>query len=170
MPVLAPMEIGDLDVSFTNSSTFMVLTVIATSAFLILGMRRNALVPGRWQSMVVLFYIFIANLINDTVGSGGRPYFPFIFSVFMFILIGNLFGMVPYSFTFTSHIVVTFAMAMVVFIGVTVIAIVKHKMRFFTLFMPPGVPMVMAPLTPLPISRIGERGPVKLDVDFTVLM
>ena len=151
------MEIGNLDVSFTNSSAFMVLTVISISAFLILGMRRNALVPGRWQSMVELSYIFIANLIKDTVGSGGRPYFPFI-------LVGNLYGMVPYSFTFTSHIIVTFVMALVVFVGVTVIAIVKHKMRFFTLFMPPGVPMAMAPLlVPIEIISYLSR-PISLSV------
>ncbi|HIC28927.1 MAG TPA: F0F1 ATP synthase subunit A, partial [Rhodospirillales bacterium] len=114
-----PIKIGELDISFTNSSTFMVLTVVVVSAFLILGMRRNAMIPGRWQSMVELLYIFIANLLRDTVGKEGRPYFPFIFTVFMFILVGNLFGMIPYSFTFTSHIVVTFAMALVVFLGVT---------------------------------------------------
>ncbi len=159
-----PMEIGNVDISFTNSSTFMVLTVIVTSAFLIFGMRRNALVPGRWQSTVELLYIFIANLVKDTVGSEGRPYFPFIFTVFMFVLVGNLFGMVPYSFTFTSHIAVTFAMALVVFIGVTVIAIVKHKMHFFTFFMPPGVPMVMAPLlVPIEIISYLSR-PISLSV------
>ena len=159
-----PFEIGNLDVSFTNSSTFMVLTVIAISAFLILGMRRNALVPGRWQSMVELSYIFIANLVKDTVGSEGRPYFPFIFSVFMFILIGNLFGMIPYSFTFTSHIVVTFAMAMVVFVGVTIIAIVKHRLRFLTFFMPPGVSLMMAPLlVPIEIISYLSR-PISLSV------
>ena len=159
-----PIEIGDLDVSFTNSSAFMVLTVISISAFLILGMRRNALVPGRWQSMVELSYIFIANLIKDTVGSGGRPYFPFIFSVFMFILVGNLFGMIPYSFTFTSHIVVTFAMALVVFLGVTIIAIAKHRLYFFTFFMPPGVPLLMAPLlVPIEIISYLSR-PISLSV------
>ncbi len=159
-----PIEIGDLDVSFTNSSTFMVLTVIVTSAFLILGMRRNALVPGRWQSMVELLYIFIANLLKDTVGSEGRPYFPFIFTVFMFVLVGNLFGMIPYSFTFTSHIAVTFAMALVVFIGVTIIALIKHKLHFFTFFMPPGVPMVMAPLlVPIEIISYLSR-PISLSV------
>ena len=158
------MQIGDLDVSLTNSATFMVLTVFAISAFLILGMRRHALVPGRWQSMAELSYIFIANLVRDTVGTEGRPYFPFIFTVFMFVLVGNLFGMVPYSFTFTSHIIVTFAMALVVFIGVTVIAIVKHKMRFFTLFMPPGVPMAMAPLlVPIEIISYLSR-PISLSV------
>ncbi len=159
-----PIEIGDLDLSFTNSSTFMVLTVIAISAFLVLGMRRNALIPGRWQSMVELLYIFIANLLKDTVGNEGRPYFPFIFTVFMFILVGNLFGMLPYSFTFNSHIVVTFAMAMFVFTGVTIIAIAKHRLRFFTFFMPPGVPLAMAPLlVPIEIISYLSR-PISLSV------
>jgi len=159
-----PIKIGELDISFTNSSTFMVLTVVVVSAFLILGMRRNALIPGRWQSMVELLYIFIANLLRDTVGKEGRPYFPFIFTVFMFILVGNLFGMIPYSFTFTSHIVVTFAMALVVFLGVTIIAIAKHRLYFFTFFMPPGVPLLMAPLlVPIEIISYLSR-PISLSV------
>ncbi len=161
---LVPMQVGDVDVSFTNSSMMMVATVVVISSFLILGMRRSALVPGRWQSIVELSYIFIANLLKDTVGSSGRPYFPFIFSVFMFVLVGNLLGMLPYSFTFTSHIVVTFVMALFVFLGVTLIAIVKHKMHFFTLFMPPGVPMYMAPLL-IPIEIISYLSrPISLSV------
>jgi len=159
-----PIQVGDLDVSFTNSATFMALTVIAVSAFLVLGMRRHALVPGRWQSMAELSYVFIANLVKDTVGSEGRPYFPFIFTVFMFVLFGNLFGMVPYGFTFTSHIIVTFTMAIVVFLGVTMIALVKHKLHFFTFFMPPGVPLIMAPLlVPIEIISYLSR-PVSLSV------
>ena len=159
-----PIEVGDVDVSFTNSATFMVLTVLAIGIFLILGMRRPAMVPGRWQSMVELCYVFIANLIKDTVGTEGRPYFPFIFTVFMFVLVGNLFGMVPYGFTFTSHIIVTFTMAMVVFLGVTVIALKKHKLRFFTFFMPPGVPLIMAPLlVPIEIISYLSR-PLSLSV------
>jgi len=142
----------------------MVATVLAISLFLVMGMRRSALVPGRWQSMVELSYIFIANLIKDTVGSEGRPYFPFIFTVFMFVLFGNLFGMLPYTFTFTSHIVVTFTMALFVFLGVTLIAIAKHKMRFFTFFMPPGFPMYMAPiLIPIEIISYLSR-PISLSV------
>jgi F-type H+-transporting ATPase subunit a len=161
---LVPMQIGDINVSVTNSSVMMIATVIVVSSFLILGMRRSALVPGRWQSMVELSYIFIANLLKDTVGSGGRPYFPFVFTTFMFVLVGNLLGMIPYSFTFTSHIVVTFAMAFVVFIGVTIIAIIKHKMHFFTFFMPPGVPMYMAPLL-IPIEIISYLSrPISLSV------
>jgi len=161
---LVPIQIGDINLSFTNSSAFMVATVLAISLFLIVGMRRSALVPGRWQSMVELSSIFIANLIKDTVGSGGRPYFPFIFTVFMFVLFGNLFGMLPYTFTFTSHIVVTFTMALFVFLGVTLIAIAKHKMHFFSFFMPPGVPMYMAPiLIPIEIISYLSR-PISLSV------
>ena len=122
------------------------------------------MVPGRWQSMVELSYVFIANLLKDTVGTEGRPYFPFIFTVFMFVLVGNLIGMVPYGFTFTSHIIVTFTMAMVVFLGVTVIALIKHKMHFFAFFMPPGVPLIMAPLlVPIEIISYLSR-PMSLSV------
>ncbi|MEK9672800.1 MAG: F0F1 ATP synthase subunit A [Rhodospirillaceae bacterium] len=161
---LVPIKLGGLDVSFTNSSLLMVATVIVVSSFLILSMRRGALVPGRWQSMAELSYIFIANLIKDTVGSEGRAYFPFIFSVFMFVLFGNLLGMVPYSFTFTSHIIVTFTMAAVIFVGVTIIAVAKHGMHFFSFFMPPGVPMLMAPLL-IPIEVISYLSrPISLSV------
>jgi len=161
---LVPIQIGDLDVSFTNSSLLMALTVISVSAFLYLGMRRGALVPGRWQSMAELSYIFVANLIRDTVGPEGRTYFPFIFTIFMFVLFGNMLGMLPYSFTFTSHIVVTFTMALVVFLGVTVIAIIKHKLHFFTFFVPPGVHWVMWPLL-IPIEIISYLSrPISLSV------
>ncbi|MCF3630890.1 F0F1 ATP synthase subunit A [Thalassospiraceae bacterium LMO-SO8] len=161
---LVPLNFGGLDASFTNSALMMVATVVVVSAFLILGMRRNALVPGRWQSIAELSYVFIANLVKDTVGSEGRNYFPFIFTVFMFVLFGNLLGMVPYSFTFTSHIVVTFTMAAVIFIGVTLIALAKHKMHFFSFFMPPGVPILMAPLL-IPIEIISYLSrPISLSV------
>lgn len=158
------MKVGELDLSFTNSSAFMVLTVITVSVFLLVGIRRPQLIPGRWQSMTELSYVFIANLVRDTVGNEGRTYFPFIFSVFMFVLFGNMWGMIPYSFTFTSHIIVTFAMALVIFIGVTIIAIIKHKMRFFSFFMPPGVPIYMAPLL-IPIEIISYLSrPISLSV------
>lgn len=161
---LVPLNFGGLDASFTNSALMMVATVVVVSAFLILGMRRNALVPGRWQSIAELSYVFIANLVKDTVGSEGRNYFPFIFTVFMFVLFGNLLGMVPYSFTFTSHIVVTFTMAAVIFVGVTLIALAKHKMHFFSFFMPPGVPILMAPLL-IPIEIISYLSrPISLSV------
>jgi len=161
---LVPIEMFGVNASFTNSSLFMVLTVITVSLFLIGGMRRSAMIPGRWQSMAELSYVFIANMVKDNVGIEGRPYFPFIFTIFMFILVGNFWGMMPYSFTFTSHIAVTFAMAFFVFIGVTIIAIAKHKLHFLTFFMPPGVPMVMAPLL-IPIEIISYLSrPISLSV------
>ncbi len=161
---LMDIKIGAIDVSFTNSSAFMVISVVSASLFLILGMRRAQLVPGRWQSMVELSYIFIAKLVKDTVGPSGRPYFPFIFTVFIFVLFANMWGMIPFSFTTTSHIIVTFAMAMMIFLGVTIIGIVKHKVHFLTFFMPPGVPMYMAPLL-IPIEIISYLSrPISLSV------
>ncbi len=161
---LVDINIAGIDASFTNSSLFMVLTVATVTLFLVGGMRKSALIPGRWQSMAELSYVFIANMLKDTVGSEGRPYFPFIFTIFMFVLVGNMWGMMPYSFTFTSHIAVTFAMAFFIFIGVTLIAIAKHKLHFLAFFMPPGVPIVMAPLlVPIEIISYLSR-PISLSV------
>ncbi|MDX1486292.1 MAG: F0F1 ATP synthase subunit A [Alphaproteobacteria bacterium] len=143
---IAPVEVGGVDVSFTNSSLFMVIVITAITLFLVLGVRKRALVPGRWQSMAELSYEFIAGLVRDNVGHEGRAYFPFIFTLFMFILFCNTIGLIPYSFTVTSHIIVTFALAAMVFLGVTVIAIVKHGTKFFSYFLPAGTPIYMAPL------------------------
>ena len=161
---LLPIRIGDADISFTNSSLFMVIALVAISIFLIMGMRKRQLVPGRWQSMAELCYEFVAGVIRDTVGSEGRRYFPFVFTLFMFVLFGNMLGMIPYSFTFTSHIAVTFAMAMVVFVGVTVLGFIKHGVKFFTIFVPPGVSAVMWPLL-IPIEIISYLSrPISLSV------
>jgi len=150
---IAPMEVGGVDVSFTNSSLSMVVVIAAITLFLVLGMRKRALVPGRWQSLAELSYEFIAGLVRDNVGHEGRAYFPFIFSLFMFILFANTIGLIPYTFTVTSHIIVTFALAAVVFLGVTVIAIAKHRMKFFHYFLPRGTPLYMAPLL-IPIEML----------------
>ena len=161
---LIPLQAGGVDISFTNSSLMMVLTLTLVSLFLILGMRRRSLVPGRWQSMVELSYQFVANLIRDTVGSDGRRYFPLIFTLFMFILFGNLLGMMPYSFTFASHIIVTFALAIIVFIGVTILGFVKHGLHFFSFFVPPGVSVILWPLM-IPIEIISYLSrPISLSV------
>lgn len=161
---LMPLGIGETDFSFTNSSLAMVTALIVVSAFLMLGMRRKALIPGRWQMAAELSYEFIANLIRDTIGSEGRRYFPFVFTLFSFILAGNLIGMIPYHFTFTSHIIVTFAMAITIFIGVTVLGFVKHGMHFFSFFAPPGTPVVMLPLlVPIEIISYLSR-PISLSV------
>lgn len=161
---IVPVEIGGVDVSFSNSSLFMTITVVVATLFLVLGMRRSAIVPGRWQVAVELSYEFIAGLLRDTVGAEGRKYFPIVFTLFMFVLLGNLLGMVPYSFTFTSHIVVTFAMAIVIFIFVTILGFVKHGMHFFSFFAPPGTPVVMLPLlVPIEIISYLSR-PISLSV------
>ena len=161
---LAPIEIGGYDVSFTNSSLFMVLTIILATVFLAGGMRRRAMVPGRWQSMAELSYEFIANMVRDNVGSEGRRFFPFVFTLFMFILFGNMLGMLPYGFTFTSHIIVTFTLAMVVFVGVTVLGFVKHGIGFLKFFAPSGVPIFIMPLL-IPIEIISYLSrPISLSV------
>jgi F-type H+-transporting ATPase subunit a len=143
---LVEIPIGGLDASFTNSSLFMAIAVLGITAFLLIAMRQRALVPTRMQSMAELCYEFIANMVRDNVGRAGMRYFPFIFSLFMFILFGNLLGMIPYTFTFTSHIIVTFALALVVFIGVTLIGFIKHGLHFLKFFVPSGVPMALLPL------------------------
>lgn len=137
---LVPLHIGNVDVSFTNSSLFMLVAVVLATALLVVGTQGARLVPGRLQSMAELSYEFIANMIEENVGTEGMRYFPFIFTLFMFVLFGNVLGMVPYTFTYTSHIVVTFALAAVVFVGVTVIGLARHGLHFFKLFAPEGVP------------------------------
>ena len=123
-----------IDVSFTNASLFMMLSIIGSVCFLYLGSRKQALIPGRFQSLVEMSYEFVANMVKENAGKGSQAYFPFIFTLFMFILFGNLLGMIPYSYTFTSQIAVTFTLAAIIFVGVTIIAILKHGFKFFTYF------------------------------------
>ena len=141
-----PIKIGDLDASFTNSSAFMLLTVICATALMVFAVRPRAGVPGRWQLLAELTYQFIARMVSDNIGKEGRPYFPFIFSIFIFVLFGNLIGMIPYSFTFTSHIAVTLTMAVFIFLLVTIVAVMKHGVKFFSFFLPEGVPIILSPL------------------------
>lgn len=141
---IIPLEIGGVDVSFTNSSLWMVISVVLITAFLTLSVRSRALVPGRWQSMAEVFYEFIASMLRDNVGSAGRKYFPFIFSLFMFVMFGNLLGMLPGAFTYTSHVIVTFGMAIVVFTGVTIIGFARHGTHFLRMFFPEGAPIATA--------------------------
>lgn len=143
---LIPIQIGDFDISFTNSSAFMVAIVLLIWFFVVGGMRRGAAVPGRWQSSVEIFYEFIGGMLYDTAGPQARKFFPFVFSLFMFILFANLSGMIPYTFTVTSHIIVTFAFAALVFLLVTVVGFINNGVRFFKIFLPSGVPVILAPL------------------------
>ena len=161
---LVNFEIGGVDLAFTNSSVSMVITVLFITLFLTLTVNPRSIVPSRMQLISELCYNFIAQLLNDTVGDQGKRYFPFVFSIFMFVLIGNMVGMIPYQFTFTSHIIVTFALAAVVFIGVTILGFVNHGIRFFTFFYIPGVPFYMHPLL-IPIEVISYLSrPISLSV------
>ena len=161
---LVPFELGGVDLSYTTSSLWMTITIVCVTAFLTLSMRGGRLVPGRWQSMAEMSYEFIANMIRENVGTEGRKYFPFIFTLFMFILVGNLVGMIPFAYTFTSQIIVTFAMAATIFMGVTVIGLVRHGLHFFSLFVPSGTPLILAPLL-IPIEVISYFvRPVSLSV------
>jgi len=161
---IIPIGGGDVDLSFTNSSLFMAIAVIGATVFLVGGMSRRAMVPGRWQSMAEMAYEFIANMLRDNVGHEGRRYFPVVFTLFMFILFGNLLGLLPYAFTFTSHIIVTFAMALVVFLGVTILGFTRHGLGFLKFFSPSGVPVFILPLlVPIEIISYLSR-PISLSV------
>ena len=153
-----------LILSFTNSSLSMTITVALITLFLTFSVNTRSIIPSRLQLLSELSYNFIAQLLKDTVGTEGRKYFPFVFTIFMFVLIGNMVGMIPYSFTFTSHIIVTFALATIVFIGVTVLGFVKHGLRFFSFFVIPGLPWYMLPLL-IPIEVISYLSrPISLSV------
>ena len=143
---LVPLELGGYDVSITNSALFMGIVVLLATAFMVMAASPRALVPGRLQAAGELAYEFIASLVKENAGSAGMKYFPVIFTIFIFILFSNLIGLVPYTFTVTSHIAVTFALAFTLFVGITLIGIFKHGAKFITMFLPSGVPLWISPL------------------------
>ena len=140
------INLGNINLSFTNASLFMLLSAITIIIFLFLGTKKKSLVPSKIQIITEMSYSFVAKMISDTAGSKAKPFFPFIFTLFMFVLFCNMIGMLPYSFTVTSHIIVTLVLAVVVFIGVTIIGFVKHGIKYLELFVPKGVPIVLLPL------------------------
>jgi F-type H+-transporting ATPase subunit a len=140
---LLDFHIGSLDASFTNSALWMLIAVGLATVVFVFGMSRKAMVPGRLQATAELGYEFIAGMVRDNVGDAGKKYFPFVLTLFVFILFCNVLGLVPYSFTPTSHIIVTFAMAATVFIGVTFIGFARHGAHFVSFFVPKGVPFVL---------------------------
>jgi len=161
---LAEFQVGGLDLSFTNSALWMLITATVVTLFLTLAMNRRALVPGRFQSMAEILYETIANMVRDNVGQGGRRYFPLIFTLFMFLLFGNLLGLLPYSFTFASHIIVTFTLAIIIFIAVTIIGFAIHGLHFLRLFFPHGAPGWTAVIL-IPIELVSYLSrPISLSV------
>jgi len=140
------INLGNIDISFTNASLFMIISALTIISILFVGTRRKAIVPTKIQLLTELSYVLVSKMISDTAGSKAKPYFPFVFSLFMFVLFCNMLGMLPYSFTVTSHIIVTFALAAVIFIGVTIIGFVNHGAGYLKLFIPSGVPLFLLPL------------------------
>jgi F-type H+-transporting ATPase subunit a len=168
-PIL-PITVGDLNLSFTNSSLWMAIAVLLIYALVMLGTRHGSMVPGRLQALVELSYQFIAEMLGSTVGKEGRQYFPFVFTLFMFILFGNFLGMIPGSFTYTSHIIVTFSLAIFVVTAVTVIGLIRHGFHFFSFFAPSGCPIYVMPLlVPIEVLSYLIR-PISLSVRLFVNM
>ena len=140
------ISLGNIDISFTNASLFMIISALAIISVFFAGTRRKAVIPTKIQLLTELSYTLVSKMISDTAGSKAKPYFPFIFSLFMFVLFCNMLGMLPYSFTVTSHIIVTFALAAIIFVGVTIIGFVNHGVGYLKLFIPSGVPVVLLPI------------------------
>lgn len=143
---IIPLSVGGIDISYTNSSLWMTIAVVVSVTFMFATTRAMTIVPGRLQAIPETIYSFIANMIRENIGSHGMEYFPLVFTLFMTVFMGNMLGMIPYSFTFTSHLIVTAALALIVFFTVVVIGIARHGTHFFHLFLPPGVPGWLMPV------------------------
>ena len=140
------LNFANINLSFTNASLFMTISAISIISMLFLGTKKKSLIPSKIQLITEMSYTFVAKMINDTAGSNAKVFFPFIFTLFMFVLFSNMVGMLPYSFTVTSHIIVTFVLAAIVFVGVTIIGFIKHGIKYLELFVPKGVPALLLPL------------------------
>src|SRR5215203_2369836 len=145
-PIFTLGRIGNTEIVFTNAALYMLVAVVVIALLTTMATRRGSLVPGRIQSLVEMLYEFIASTVRSSAGEEGMRFFPFVFSIFMFVLMLNLFGLVPYGFTVTSHIIITFALAAVVILTVIVYGLMKHGTHFFGLFVPSGVPAWLLPL------------------------
>jgi F-type H+-transporting ATPase subunit a len=143
---LLPIEVVGFDLSFTNSSLFMLLALALVSLLYFFVLKNPSIIPSRLQSIGEVLFEFISSLVTDFVGAEGRKYFPLIFSIFLFVLFGNLLGMIPYGFTITSHIIVTFGLGFSVFVIINIVGFMRHGFHFFSFFLPSGIPLVMAPM------------------------
>jgi F-type H+-transporting ATPase subunit a len=158
------IQVAGFDISFTNSALWMVISAAVGYLLLTFAMRNAELVPGRLQNVGEMLYGIVAGMIRDNIGDEGKKYFPIIFTLFMFVLFGNVLGMIPGSFTFTSHLIVTFTMASVIFVVVTIIGIVRHGWHFLRLFFPEGAPAWTAViLVPIELVSYLSR-PISLSV------
>ncbi|MGH7101909.1 MAG: F0F1 ATP synthase subunit A [Acetobacteraceae bacterium] len=155
---------GGASVDFTNSNVMMLLSAVLIVLLFALGARKRALVPGRLQASAEMGYEFVVNMCSDAIGEGWEPFFPFVFTLFFFILFGNLVGLFPLFFAFTSHIAVTAGLAVMVFVLTIIVGLAKHRLRFFTYFVPDGAPKLIAPLlVPIEVLTFFSR-PVSLSI------
>jgi len=139
-------RLGGAEIAFTNSAAFMLAAVALLTLFLVLGTAGGKHVPTRLQSAAELSYEFVATMVRSTAGQEGMRFFPFVFTIFMFVLTLNMFGLIPYAFTVTSHIVITAALALTVFFTVLIYGLMRHGLHFFNLFVPKGVPVYILPM------------------------
>lgn len=152
-PIGGQIDIAGYDVSFTNSAVYMVAGAFISILFLSIAMRKSAMIPGRLQMCAEITYEFVSKMVNENIGSKGRQYFPFIFTLFIFILMGNMLGLLPTAFTYTSHLIVTVVLAILVFMMCIGFGIYNHGLKFFSIFMPAGVPIWLAPFI-IPLELI----------------
>jgi F-type H+-transporting ATPase subunit a len=144
---LVPLgHIGGHEIAFTNSALYMAIVVVAIAVLLVGASAPKALVPGRLQSIAEISYEFVADTINSTAGKEGMKFFPLVFTLFMFVLVANIIGLIPYTFTVTSHIIITACLALLVFCTVLVYGFWKNGLHFFNLFVPKGIPIYILPL------------------------
>jgi F-type H+-transporting ATPase subunit a len=139
-------KLGVSEIAFTNSAAFMLLAVVLLTGFLVVGTAGGRAVPTRLQSAAELTYEFVANMLRSTAGHEGMRFFPFVFTIFMFVLVLNMFGLIPFAFTVTSHIIITAALALTVFFTVLTYGLIRHGLHFFNLFVPKGVPIYILPM------------------------
>lgn len=143
---IVPIFIGKWDISYTNSALWMTIGFICISLFFHLSLKRETVIPNRLQAFAEMSFAFLSDMVKTYIGKEGLPFFPFIFTLFWFILMGNLLGLIPYSFTYTSHIAVTFTLAIVAFLLANIAGFMKHGLKMFHLFLPKGIPVFLAPL------------------------
>jgi F-type H+-transporting ATPase subunit a len=143
---LIPLSLGGWDISYTNSALWMTIGLSVVCLFFYTSLKREALIPNRLQASAEIVFDFLSDMVKTYIGREGMPFFPFIFTLFWFVLMGNLLGLIPYSFTYTSHIAVTFSLAIVAFVAANVAGFRKHGLGMFHLFLPKGIPVFLAPL------------------------
>ncbi len=145
IPMTEGWNIAGYDINFNNSALWMVIAAVVSITLLTIGMRKNAMIPGRTQMAAELFYEFISKTLNENTGVKGRPYFPFVFTIFTFVLTCNVMGLVPHSFTPTSHLIVTAALSVMIFVTVIGLGVYNHGLKWFSMFVPSGVPWLLMP-------------------------